>query len=427
MVASTKSEYGSFRDSLRAPIHRWFTYPAGYSHKFVEAKINEFGLTRGSTLADPFLGTGTTSVAAKMMGVNSVGIEAHSFVHWVAKTKMFFYHDLDELSRSVNEVILRSQYFVDVTDWSDIWPPLVYKCFTDDNLRQLAALRRAISEFDGESHVCDFLKLALTSTLRIVTTAGAGWPYIAPSKYHSRKTDKSALVEFQARCHLMMTDIQQTQTLGIPYSSHDVLLGDARKFAFYADDETIDLVVTSPPYLNNYDYADRTRLETYFWGIYESWADITREVRDNLIMAATTQVRMSAMSDIRECPQIRQVDSEIHRELSDIISKLGEMRAVKSGKKTYDYVVAGYFEDMLQVLQGGLSVLKQGGHFVLVLGDSAPYSVHIPTEEIVGRLAVAVGFSSYEIEQLRTRGGKWGHNTQRHKVPLKESILTIEK
>ena len=108
MVASTKSEYGSFRDSLRAPVHRWFTYPAGYSHKFVEAKINEHGLTSGLTVADPFLGTGTTSVAAKMMGVNSVGIEAHSFVHWVAKTKMFFNHDLDELAQSVNEVVIAS-------------------------------------------------------------------------------------------------------------------------------------------------------------------------------------------------------------------------------------------------------------------------------------------------------------------------------
>lgn len=427
MVASTKSEYGSFRDSLRAPIHRWFTYPAGYSHKFVEAKINEFGLTSGSTVGDPFLGTGTTSVAAKMMAVNSVGIEAHSFVHWVAKTKMFFYHDLDELSRVVNEVAIQAQSLIGEIEWSDLWPPLVYKCFTDDNLGQLAALRNAILEFDGEPHLRDFLKLALTSTLRIVTTAGAGWPYIAPSKYHSRKTDKSAIFEFQARCHLMMADIQQTQTLGIPYSSHDVLLGDARKFASYAESETIDLIVTSPPYLNNYDYADRTRLETYFWGIYESWADITREVRDHLIMAATTQVRMSTMSEVRECPRIRQVDSEIHSELTDIIGRLEGMRAVKSGKKTYDYVVAGYFEDMLQVLEGSLEVLKPGGHFALVLGDSAPYGVHIPTEQIVGKLAIAIGFSSYEIEQIRTRGGKWGHNTQRHKVPLRESILTIAK
>ncbi len=427
MVVSVKSEYGSFRDSLRAPIHRWFTYPAGYSHKFVEAKIGEYGLTRGSTIADPFLGTGTTSVAAKLMGVNSVGIEAHSFVHWVAKTKMFFFYDLDDLFNSVNRVSQRARELTGETDWSDIWPPLVYKCFTGNNLSELAALRNAILKFEGEGHTQDFLKLALTSTLRIVTTAGAGWPYIAPGKRHSRKIDKSAITEFEARCHLMLTDIQQIQTLGIPYSSHDVLLGDARKFASYVDSGTIDLIVTSPPYLNNYDYADRTRLETYFWGIHESWADITRQVRDHLIMAATTQVRMSAMNETRECPQIRDVDSGIHSDLSDIIGKLEGMRAVKSGKKTYDYVVAGYFEDILQVLKGGFTVLKPGGHFALVLGDSAPYGVHIPTERIVGKLAVAIGFSHYEIEQLRTRGGKWGHNTQRHKVPLRESVLTISK
>ena len=427
MVAGTKSEYGSFRDSLRAPIHRWFTYPAGYSYKFVEAKIKHYGQHSGSTIADPFLGTGTTSVAAKMAGVNSVGIEAHSFVHWVAKTKMFFHHDLERLSASVHEVTKRAESLTGRIDWSELWPPLVYKCFTDDNLAQLAALRRAITEFDTDPHVLDFMKLALTSTLRIVTTAGAGWPYIAPSEFHSKKVDRRALTEFQERCRLMMSDIQQLQTLGIPYSSHDVLLGDARKFASYVEPETVDLIVTSPPYLNNYDYADRTRLETYFWGYYESWSDITREVRDHLIMAATTQVRTSSMSETIECPGIRRVDEQIHEELSVVIDRLRDMRAIKSGKKTYDYMVAGYFEDMLQVLAGAWEVLKPGGHFVLVLGDSAPYGVHIPTEQIVGRLAVAVGFASYDIEQIRTRGGKWGHNPQRHKVPLRESILTIAR
>ncbi len=427
MTIQAKSEYGTFRDSLKAPVHRWFTYPAGYSHKFVEAKVREYGLGWDSTIADPFLGTGTTSVTAKMLGINSVGIEAHSFVYWVAKTKMFLHYDIDELVSAIPEVSAKARDLSAQLDWENIWPPLVYKCFTDDNLRQLAGLRQAINDFDDQPHVRDFLKLALTSTLRIVTTAGSGWPYIAPSKYQSKKVNRHAFDEFQARCRLMVADIQQVQALDLPYSSHDVLSGDARKMDSYVADETIDLIVTSPPYLNNYDYADRTRLETYFWGIHESWADITREVRDHLVVAATTQVRMSTMNGVRECPGIREVDERIHRTLTEIIARLGEMRAVKKGRKTYDYMVAGYFEDMLQVLTSAWNVLKPDGRFVLVLGDSAPYGVHIPTELIFGELAVAVGFSSFEIEQIRTRGGKWGHNPQRHNTPLRECILTIVK
>ena len=427
MRVNSKTEYGSFRDSLRAPIHRWFAYPAGYSNKFVDAKIIEYGLDGDSTIADPFLGTGTTSVVAKMAGVNSIGIEAHEFVHWVARTKMFFDHDINALSDAVRESASRAKSLAGNVELPSEWPPLVHKCFDEDNLNQLAALREAVIESDMDSRARDFLKLALTATLRVVTTAGAGWPYIAPSKRHAKKNKRRAIAEFQARCDLMLSDMQQAQALPARRSTHKVILGDARKFASYADKESVDLIVTSPPYLNNYDYADRTRLETYFWGMYRSWADITSGVRDHLMMAATTQVRMAAMSEIRECPGIRRADEGIYNDISEIIARLGDMRAVKSGKKTYDYVVAGYFEDMLQALIGARDVLKSGGHFILVLGDSAPYGVHIPTERIVGRLAVAAGFSSYEIEQIRTRGGKWGHNPQRHKVPLRESILTISK
>lgn len=420
-------DYGSFRDSLKAPVHRWFTYPAGYSYKFVEAKILQYGLSSGATVGDPFLGTGTTSLAARMAGVHSVGVEAHRFVHWVAQTKLYLNHNLGDLERAIQGVVKNASLLTGKVEHSDLWPALIYKCFDEENLGRLAAIRTAISKARVNQETRDFLKLALTSTLRIVTTAGAGWPYIAPSKYAARKVSRNALIEFDTQCRRMLADVQEIQELGLPYSSQEVILGDAREFDDYAGEETLDLIVTSPPYLNNYDYADRTRLETYFWGDMASWADITRDIREHLIVAATTQVSMSALNGVREFPGIREIDAAIHSELASIVERLAAMRAIKAGKKTYDYVVAGYFEDMLRVLQRAHKTLKPGASFVLVVGDSAPYGVHVATEDLLGRIGVAVGFSSYAVEELRTRGGKWGHNPQRHKTPLRESILTLDK
>ena len=426
MLKEATRNYGSFQDSLKAPIHRWFTYPAGYSYKLVEAKIRESGLGGQSFIADPFVGTGTTSLAAKMLGVNSVGVEAHPFVHWVAKTKLTLDHDIPALTRDV-ERVLNTALSVDDVDVDGAWPPLVYKCFSEENLKKLYALRKAILELESDQSRQDFLKLALTSTLRTVTSAGAGWPYIAPSRYAERQVQRDAFNEFSKTCITMIGDLQYAQLLDVPDSSHKLIHGDARKLDEHCAPGSIDLILTSPPYLNNYDYADRTRLETYFWSIYNSWGEITREVRDHLIIAATTQIRLTQMDSVIQCPAIKQVNAEVHSEIMDIVGRLSKLRTVKAGKKTYDVMVAGYFEDMLKVIKAAYKGLKPGGQFVLVLGDSAPYGVHVPTDEIIGKLARSVGFSDSSIEVLRARGDKWAHNTQRHKVPLRESILTVLK
>lgn len=422
------SAYGSFQDSLRAPIHRWFTYPAGYSHRLVEAKISQYRLDGRHWIADPFVGTGTTSVAAKTAGVNSLGVEAHPFVHWVAQAKLHFEHDVEALVSDAESVRDNARVIhAGGVQCDGVWPELVYKCFDAENLRRLYALRTAILQHDTEPERRDFFKVALTATLRDVTSAGAGWPYIAPSKFAERTVQRDAFVEFEKRCALMINDVVATRMWDVSNTEHQLVNGDARRLDEYTDDDSIDLILTSPPYLNNYDYADRTRLETYFWGMYDSWGEITREVRDHLITAATTQIRRNAMDKVRWCPGIGEACPPMHAELMDIVQRLSELRLVKGGKKAYDLMVAGYFEDMLRVIQAAYAVLKSGCPFILVLGDSAPYGVHVRTDEIIGELATAAGFSGYEVEVIRTRGDKWAGNSQRHKVPLRESIVTIAK
>ena len=90
-------------------------------------------------------------------------------------------------------------------------------------------------------------------------------------------------------------------------------------------------------------------------------------------------------------------------------------------------LVSGYFNDIYRVIKDVYRVLKPNTKAVFVLGDSAPYGVYIPTDELIGKIALGVGFSNYSIEVLRIRGGKWKQNPQKHSVKLRESIVILEK
>jgi len=417
--------YGTFRDSLQAPIHRWFTYPAVYSHKLVEAKLDEFKIRPGQIVGDPFVGTGTTSLSAKLQGVDSVGVEAHPFVYDIAKTKMNYEYSLERLARESVAVIDHAHTLYRSAAMVNEWPALIHKCFSEENLKQLYALRSAVESC--RSRYRSFFKVALTAALRDTTSAGAGWPYIAPTKFAERKVQRNAFDEFVKRCALMQDDIAFVRSQARPNSKHKIVNGDARKFNAYLKARPLDLVLTSPPYLNNYDYADRTRMETYFWGIYENWSDITLQVRDKLIIAATTQIRRTEIDAQSALSDLDGISPKMHRFLIKSVGTLAALRKEKSGKKSYDLMVARYFQDMTKVILSTQESLKRGSPFILVLGDSAPYGVHIPTDKIIARVALDAGFSRSRIEVLRARGDKWAKNPQRHKVPLRESIVTLIK
>lgn len=426
VTATSKADYGSFKDSLKAPIHRWFAYPAGYSHKLIENLFDRYNIGIGDLVVDPFLGTGTTSVVAKLRGIDSVGFEPHPYVCMVARTKLMSDLNPDDLWQRMF-AILEHADASDVQSWQLLeHPALVHKCFTESALTELTAIRNSISALT-EGDETSFFELALANTLRRVTTAGAGWPYIAPTRHAKRTVQRSPAGEFQRAVSNMVEDLRYLRSIDPPPSDHLVVNQGSADMASYVEPDTVDLMVTSPPYLNNYDYADRTRLETYFLGMYRSWSEITHNVRRRLMVSATTQIATGSMEYLTELPTVSAELPETYRYLVPRVSELTEIRKSKPGRKTYDILVAGYFEDMLPIIRASYYALKPGAKFVMVIGDSAPYGVHIETEHVIGMMAVEVGFSDFDVEIIRQRGMKWKSNSQRHSVPLKESILTITK
>lgn len=431
-VNINSSEWGTFKDSLKAPIHGWFTYPAGFSYKAVEYAIKRFCISSGQTIYDPFLGSGTTNLVAKTHGIHSIGVEAHPFVCKIAEAKLDWSVTQPDVMNFVRycEVTLHKKVKeLQSIQLEDEFPELLLKCYQAETLYDLWGLRELLQETDLSPSLYQFFFVALTSLLRSVSTAATGWPYIAPRVKKVSSLSKDVLTEFRSLSWKMICDVEKMKLFsGQKYLNvkTSIFNNDSRDTRAFIADQSANHVFTSPPYLNNFDYADRTRLELYFWGEAKTWKDISTQIRAKLMTSATTQINRSDSKytlshDLAvECP-------EVYDFLVKSSAELNIRRKEKGGKKSYDLMVAGYFNDIHLVLKDVCRVLKSNATAIFVLGDSAPYGVHIPTDELIGQIGLGVGFSSYDIEILRQRGGKWKDNPQRHSIPLRETIVRMEK
>ncbi len=423
------SEFGTFKDCLREPIYRWFTYPAGFSFKAPQLSFIKEKLKSSSIVYDPFMGSGTTNLTAKIMGINSVGVEAHPLVFNITKCKLL--DDINE--RKVIDVLRKIEKIVkndshSYTEKTNIiskeFPELILKCFLPETLFELLLIRNHIRELDDRDTKL-FLNTGLICCLRIVSIAATGWPYIAPNKIKVTSLSKNGIDTYINFIYDMLADMKSIKDLQYK-SYHNILLNDSRNTTDLIDDESIDHIFTSPPYLNNFDYADRTRLEMYFMGDANNWHDICLNVRTKLITSATTQINRSDVK-YKFSEEFIAVNKEEYRFLSDIVFELSKLRKTKGGKKSYDLLVVGYFNDIFRVLRDNFRVLKNNSTAKYILGDSAPYGIYVPTDELIGKIGLNIGFKKYSIDILRKRGEKWKNNPQRHNVSLRESLVTLYK
>jgi DNA modification methylase len=432
MAKSNVSEWGTFKDSLKAPVHSWFTYPAGFSFKAVEHTIKKHNLKPGiDTIYDPFMGSGTTNIVAKVMGLNSVGVEAHPFVYNnITLSKLTWNLESNQIHNFLSDLDFIEQTFPDEEEIKreneKHFPELVRKCYLPQSLYALWTIRQKIqADKNLGNDERRFLKAALICSLRDISIAATGWPYIAPNKIKITSMSKNATETYIKKSLKMLNDLKLIQESASSLDTeHRAILGDSRSTDIPS--ESVDHIFTSPPYLNNFDYADRTRLEMYFTGDAENWSDISKNIRTKLMTSATTQISRTDPRYILS-EEMKSVSPKVYDFILDAQQKLDELRKVKSGKKSYDLLVTGYFNDIYLILKDNFRVLKPGSTAIYILGDSAPYGIHIPTDELIGMLGVDIGFKSYEIEILRERGGKWAENPQRHSVPLRETLVILKK
>ncbi len=416
-AVSKNARSGTFTDNMKLPVHRWFRYSAGFSAEWAEQLIREYS---PSTVLDPFTGSGTTLLAAEAAGVLAYGYDSHPFVARIATAKTRWNQPDGKLLEAKKELLrVASQ---NMSPEMGIVPELLNKCYTPKVLQHLYALRDAYLScalhFDPE--ISQLLWLAITAVLRSCSFVGtAQWQYVLPNKRKSKSLDP--FTAFEQKIDDMVEDMAILCSNGCR-SDAVVLLQDARTVSDVVPLNSIDLVVTSPPYPNNYDYADATRLEMMFWGEIRGWCDLQETVRQFIIRSCSQHATAEKLN-LETLLADKSVDS-IREELSVVCNELAEVRKTKGGKKAYHTMIAAYFCDLSKVFKALRPVCKFGSTVCFVIGDSAPYGVYVPAEQWLGKLALAAGFNSFSFEKLRDRNIKW--KNRKHRVPLHEGRLWIK-
>lgn len=401
----------TFVDNMKLPVHRWFRYSAGFSAQWVRQIIEELGAQR---VFDPFAGSGTTIIAAEEQGVEGLGVDIHPFVSRVARAKLQWRADPGVLLTRAQQVVR------DVEQRHDFVAPespLVARCFPDSvALASLIRLRDSIERSRKGDVYDELLWLAMVSIIRACSPVGtAQWQYVLPNQTKSRVAEP--LRAFDERVRVFAQDMETM----VPHlaSPRGVLVEtDARELQG-VEDGWADLVITSPPYANNFDYADAARLEQSFLGEISGWGDL-KPLRDLLMKSATQQMGRWDPAEAIESPELEPIRTEIMR----VYEELSAARSNKPGNKAYNLMIVGYFYDSARIFRSLRRVTQRGARVCYVVGDSAPYGVHVPVEKWLGDLAVSVGFDSWSFDKVRDRNVKW--KNRKHTHPLHEGRLWIE-
>lgn len=390
-------ELNQLRDHDRA-AHRWYRFVLSYPPHLVQDYINQFGLDSHHQVLDPFCGTGTTVVECKKLGIPSAGVEANPMAWFAGSVKLDWTPDPDRLLQVAQQVAeLAEEVLEQAGDPLRTLPPdsqqmILANSISPLPLHKTLVLLEQIQHQQGQ--VGDrHLLLALA---RAVVTTISNLHFRPEVGVGKAKTDAPAIAAWLQEVSLMAEDLRYLKTLKeTPAQVHHA---DARQMLQVLAPNSINAVITSPPYPNEKDYTRTTRLESVLLGFINNKAEL-RSLKEGLIRSNTRNVFKADTDDVwvAQHPEIQRIAAAI------------EARRIELGKtsgfeRLYHRAVKLYFGGMAKHLADLRHILRPGAQLAYVVGDQKSYlQVMIRTGELLGEIAQGLGYELVGIDLFRTR------------------------
>jgi DNA modification methylase len=349
--------------SIEQWTHGYHRYPAKFLPNLVKKLIEEY-TQKNDLIADFFAGCGTTLVEAKIHGRKSVGVDINPVAELITNAKI---HPVNpnELHNEFKELTHKFQDFHD-EDFSDIkLHERIDYWFDKSNKSKIAFLYSQILNIE-DNKIKDFFLVSLSHILKNCSRwlQSSTKPQIDPHKpvndpFVSFIKHSKQMIKKNNEFH---TQLQNDKLLN---TKCKILLEDARNTSLKSN--SVSAIITSPPYVTSYEYADIHQLTAY-------WFDYITDL---------SKFRKNFIGTFYSLNQITYTNSKIAQEIVDELLK-------KDNRKAKE--VANYFNDMELVAKEMHRVLKKGGHVCLVIGNTTFSNVKIKSAEVFDEILTNLGF-----------------------------------
>lgn len=411
--------------------HQWYRFVLSFPPHLVREYVAKFGLNSHHRVLDPFCGTGTTSVECKKLGIPSFGLEANPVACFASQTKLQWDIAPQKLLRHALMVAdtanrrLEEDGFFDDDAYRFFERPaginvklrslpeavsnlLLTNSISPIPLHKTLILLEALADHNDD-RFRDHERLALAtalvngiSNLHFGPEVGVGPP----------KSNAPVVSLWLDGVRAMAQDLE---ILGKTKMAKAIVYqADARNGAPMLPSNSVDAVITSPPYPNEKDYTRTTRLESVLLGFIQSKGEL-RDLKKQMVRSNTRGVYKADTDDalVAGHPQI------------DIIAAAIEKRRIELNKdsgfeRLYARVTKLYFGGMARHLAGLRRVLRPGAHLAYVVGDQASYlRVMIRTGQLLAGIAESLGYEVIGLDLFRTR------LSTATKEQLREEVLVL--
>ncbi|SHJ74971.1 DNA methylase [Clostridium cavendishii DSM 21758] len=431
-IVDYTTKYGSimqFNRNKNTYIHGWYPFVEGYSKQFILSIIDEYKNINSclpSLCLEPFCGSGTTPLELQKLGIECKSFEVSPFMYNLAKVKLTnsytvesfnkYYTKIKEyLNNPVENICalvnLNASKRIVEKDGLDKWN------FDKDTMNGILDIKYSISKFNNSKYERLFT-IALASILLEISNVYRNGKCISYKKKWKEQhiTRKEVHEKFLVKLkEVFLPDIKLINTYKknqkLLSNNNECYLGDVRKnLNKRVDDDSIDLVITSPPYLNSRDYTDTYMIELRLLDYLKNDDDV-KNLRKNTIRSHV-QVKWNKSNNIGI------------KTLNNSIENLKKHESDFWNKGLIN-MIEGYFEDMSILFDILYKKVKKDGLIFFNVANSAYHNIEIKTDEIIAEIAEKSGFTVIEIREARRINPS---SQQKENIPfLRESVIVIKK